>query len=255
MSQRPLALLTGASAGIGAAFAEVMAADGYDLMLVARRADRLEALAARLPTESILVPLDIAAPGAADLLWDKAGKRHVDVLVNNAGFGASGPFATNDGERQVGMVDTNIRALVDLSHRFLPAMVAAGRGGIINLASTAAYQPGPRMAVYYASKAFVLSFSEALWEEVRHDGVTVTAVCPGPTRSEFGAVSGMDGVRVFRLATKMTAESVAHAGWRAFKAGKRVTVTGLQNKFTMAASSIVPNRILLPIVRRLQMPG
>lgn len=257
MTQRPLALITGASSGIGAAFANVMAADGYDLVLVARREDRLEALKAELSTSVTTLPLDITQENAGATLAERVETlgRPVSVLVNNAGLGAAGPFLSRESAEQTQMVDLNMRALVDLSHRFLPQMVEAGGGGLINIASTAAYQPGPRMAVYYASKAFVLSFSEALWEEMRRHGVTVTAVCPGPTASEFGAVAGMDKVRVFKYATKMTAQDVAKVGYAGFRARKRVVVCGFQNKLTMAAASVVPNRILLPVVRRLQSPG
>jgi hypothetical protein len=153
------------------------------------------------------------------------------------------------------MVDLNVRALVDLSHRLLPGMLARGRGGILNVASTAAFQPGPEMAVYYASKTFVLSFSEALWEEARREGVTVCALCPGPTVSEFGAVSGLDRRLLFRLARKMPAAEVADRGWRGFRAGRRVVVTGLQNRLTAATVGLVPRRVLLPVIRRLQKDG
>lgn len=252
---RPLVLVTGASSGIGQALAEVIAADAYDLVLVARRKDRLDALAARLPCRTTVAAVDIAAPGGVDDLMARLDGRPVHILINNAGFGAGGPFAKTERERQLAMVDLNIRAVVDLTHRVLPGMLAERSGGILNVASTAAYQPGPRMSVYYASKAFVLSFSEALWEECRHHGVTVTALCPGPTTTEFGEISGMSDLRVFRYATKMTADDVAREGWAAFNAGKRVKITGMQNKLTRAGALLAPHRLLLPIVRRLQSPG
>jgi hypothetical protein len=200
------------------------------------------------------VALDLADPTAGDALDEALAAlgRRPEILVNNAGFGDTSLFAGAAREKQTAMVDLNVRALVDLTHRALPHMLERGRGGILNVSSTAAFQPGPGMAVYYASKSFVLSFSEALWEEVRGRGVTVTALCPGPTRSEFGEVSGMANSRIFRLARHMSAQEVADAGWRGFLAGRRVVVTGLQNKTTAAAARFVPHRILLPVVRRLQ---
>lgn len=254
-TDKPLVLVTGASSGIGEALARRIARDGHPLVLVARRRDRLEALAADLPVAARIVPLDLADPSAGERLAEALADRPPDVLVNNAGFGDLGLFAEARGEKQTGMVDLNVRALVDLSHRFLPGMLARGRGGVLNVSSTAAFQPGPGMAVYYASKAFVLSFSEALWEEVRGSGVTVSALCPGPTRSEFGEVSGMAKSRIFRMAHRMTAEEVADQGWRGFLAGRRVVVTGLQNKTTAASARFVPRKVLLPFVRRLQTGG
>jgi short-subunit dehydrogenase len=254
MSDQPLVLLTGASAGIGAALARVIAADGYDLLLVARRQDRLDALAAELPTRTHTLPLDLQAPDAGDRLEAAVATlgRPVDVLVNNAGYGVSGLFVDGDAKRLVGMADLNIRAPVDLTRRFLPGMIARRRGGVLNVASTAAFQPGPRCAVYYASKAFVLSWSEALSEETRGTGVTVTALCPGPTLSEFGAVAGMDRTRLFRHGRRMTAEAVAETGWKAFRAGRRVVITGATNRLAAVGGKLLPHRVLLPIVSLLQ---
>lgn len=253
-TDRPIVLVTGASAGIGEALARRIARDGHPLLLVARRKERLEALAAELPVPTRTIALDLMDRDAGDRLVAEveATGRPLGVLVNNAGFGETGEFAMTRREKQVGMVDLNVRAVVDLTHRFLPGLIARRSGGVLNLASTAAFQPGPGMAVYYASKAFVLSFSEAISEEVRGSGVTVTALCPGPTTSEFGEVSGMDRSRIFRLASRMSAEDVADIGWRGFLAGRRVVVTGLQNKATAAAARFVPHRLLLPIVKRLQ---
>jgi short-subunit dehydrogenase len=254
---RPLVLLTGASAGIGAALARVIAADGYDLLLVARRQERLDALAAELPVAAHTMALDLADADAGERLEAAVATlgRPVDVLVNNAGFGASGLFAETDPARLGGMVDVNIAALVDLTRRFLPGMIERRRGGILNLASTAAFQPGPRLAVYYASKAFVLSLSEALSEETRGTGVTVTALCPGPTTSEFGAIAGMDRSRLFRYGRKMTAEDVAAIGWRAFRAGRRVVIAGATNRLGAAGAKLLPHRVLLPVVNMLQRDG
>ncbi|MBJ3777291.1 SDR family NAD(P)-dependent oxidoreductase [Acuticoccus mangrovi] len=254
MTNRPLAILTGASAGIGTALARVMAADGYDLLLVARRADRLAALAAELPGTHATLPLDLTRDDAGETLARhvEALDRPVDVLVNNAGFGDAGPFAETDLAPQLGMVDLNIRALVELTHRLLPGMLQRGHGGIINIASTAAFQPGPNMAVYYASKAFVLSFSEALYEECRPSGVTVCAICPGPTDSEFGEISGLAKHRVFKTVKRMTSEAVAEIGWRGFKKRRRVVITGTTNRLVAGVAKASPHRVVLPVVKHLQ---
>ncbi len=249
-----LALVTGASSGIGEALAQRIAADGVDLILVARREDRLRALAADLPVEAHVVPLDLTERGAPEALMAEVARygRPIDVLVNNAGFGHAGPFTKEPLEPQVGMVDLNIRALVELSHRVLPALIERRHGGILNVASTAAFLPGPYVSVYYATKAFVLSLSEALTEEVRGSGVTITALCPGPTTSEFGAVSGMENTRLFRRLKRMTSPEVADAGWAGFKAGKRVVIPGVQNRLSSIITRHGPRRMLLPIVRHLQ---
>ncbi|RAI03686.1 short-chain dehydrogenase [Acuticoccus sediminis] len=249
-----LALVTGASSGIGEALAQRIAADGVDLILVARREDRLRALAAELPVETHVVPLDLTERGAPEALMAEVARygRPVDVLVNNAGFGHAGPFAKSPLEPQLGMVDLNIRALVELSHRVLPLLIERRHGGIINVASTAAFLPGPGVSVYYASKAFVLSLSQALSEEVRGTGVTICALCPGPTHSEFGAVSGMDRSLLFRAMKRMPSSQVADIGWTSFKAGKRVVIPGWQNRISSVFSQHGPRRFLLPIVKRLQ---
>ncbi|WP_420391336.1 SDR family NAD(P)-dependent oxidoreductase [Acuticoccus sp.] len=251
---RPLALVTGASAGIGSALARRIAADGYDLVLVARREDRLRALADELPVEVIPVALDLTERDAPAALQGEVAAlgRPLDVLVNNAGFGHAGPFAQAPLERQLGMIDLNVRTLVELTHRLLPAMVERSSGAVLNVASTAAYLPGPNVSVYYATKAFVLSFSEALWQELHGTGVTVTALCPGPTRSEFGSVSGMDRSFLFKNAKRMSAERVAAIGWRGTRAGRRVVVPGLMNKVGAVVTTLMPSRLLLPIVERVQ---
>jgi hypothetical protein len=256
-TQRPLALVTGASSGIGEALARRIARDGFDLLLVARRQERLDALAADLPVTAHTAAIDLAAPDAGEALEEEVLRigRPVTVLVNNAGFGDTSPFHAAPPDRLMGMVDLNVRAVVDLARRFLPGMRERDRGGIINVASTAAFQPGPGMAVYYATKAFVLSFSEALWEEARGTGVTVSALCPGPTASEFGEISGLEDRLLFRIARPMPAKDVADIGWRGFLAGRRVVVTGWQNKVTAAGTKFVPRRVLLPVIRRLQGEG
>ena len=249
-----LALVTGASSGIGEALAQRIAADGVDLILVARREDRLRALAAELPVETHVVPLDLTDRGAPEALMAEVARygRPVDVLVNNAGFGHAGAFAKEPLEQQLGMVDLNIRALVELSHRVLPALVERRHGGILNVASTAAFLPGPYVSVYYATKAFVLSLSEALAEECRGKGVTISALCPGPTTSEFGAVSGMDRTRLFKTIQRRTSAEVADAGWKGFRAGRRVVVPGWQNKMSSVVTRHGPRALLLPMVKFLQ---
>lgn len=254
MESRPLALVTGASAGIGTELCRVIAADGHDLLLVARREDRLHALAAELPGETYVFPADLADRGAATAVIAEAARigRPIDVLVNNAGFGHADPFVDTPLDRMLGMVDLNVRAVVELTHRLLPKMIERRRGGILNVASTAAFLPGPHNAIYYASKAFVLSFSEALWEECRGTGVTVSALCPGPTATEFGAVSGMSRYRLFRAIARASAADVAAVGWRGYKSGRRVVIEGGRNRFGVAACKALPHRFLLPIVKRVQ---
>ncbi len=234
-------LITGASAGLGEGFARAIAADKQDLILTARRVDRLEALAAELrAAHGITVHVfaaDLADPAAPErLIADiAASSLTIDTLINNAGFGARGAFADLDLGGQLGQIDVNCRALVALSHAVLPAMIARGGGGILNVASIASFQPGPWMAVYYASKAFVLSFSEALHEEVKAKGVRVVALCPGPTRTEFADVAGMGDSELFKRFAS-PAEAVVRDGLAALKANHAVKISGAMN--TVMASSI-----------------
>ena len=199
-SPRGTALVTGASSGIGAAIAAELAARGHAVTLVARREERLRTLATELTaehgTEAAGIACDLAHPAERDRLAGllQSTGRAIEILVNNAGFGSRGRFATNDRARMVEMVRVNVEAVVDLTSRFLPGMAERGRGAVINVASMAAFQPLPGSATYAASKSFVLSFSEAIRTEQRGSGVTVTAVCPGPVRTEFTAAAGMSGV-------------------------------------------------------------
>ena len=209
-------------------------------MLVARRKDRIDALAAELGNARA-VDLDLGLPGAADrLMADLAAHgEQVDLLVNNAGFGLTGRLAELDGKRQRQMIDLNCGALTELAHAVLPGMIERKSGAILNVASTAAFQPGPGMAVYFATKAFVLSFSEALHEEVRRHGVTVSALCPGPTATEFGEVAGF---RASSPSSKLAADSasVVRAGLRGLATGKAVIIPGLMNKSTAQAHRFFP---------------
>lgn len=245
----PTALVTGASAGLGEGFARALARQGHDLILTARRADRLEALAAELRAAHAVrvepLPLDLGAPGGAEALMAEIAQRGlaIDLLVNNAGFGARGDFAGMDAATVIGMIDLNCRALVALCHAVLPGMVARADGAILNVASTAAFQPGPWMAVYYASKAFVLSFSEALHEEVRHKGVRVTALCPGPTRTEFAERAGMHDMALFeRFAGD--AGLVVRDGLAAVRAGEAVRVSGVLNRAVAESTRFAPRGLM-----------
>jgi short-subunit dehydrogenase len=235
-----IVLITGASAGLGVDFARQLSAKGKRLVLVARRKDRLDALAAELGNARAIGD-DLGLPGAIDrLMADLAAHgEHVELLVNNAGFGLTGRFADLDGRRQRQMIDLNCGALTELAHAVLPGMIERKSGAILNVASTAAFQPGPGMAVYFATKAFVLSFSEALHEEVKKHGVIVSALCPGPTATEFGEVAGFGPSN---LLDKVAADSasVVRAGLAGLETGKAVIIPGLMNKSTAQAHRFFP---------------
>ncbi len=248
------ALLTGASSGIGRELARQFAAHGYDLVLVARSEGALEQLAADLarefPVGATAIACDLSQPNAGRELARTLERRAlaIDVLVNNAGFGATGAFAENAADSQLGIVDVNVRALVELTHALWPRILRGGRGGVLNVASTAAFQPGPFMAVYCASKAFVLSFTEALWEEARGSGVHVSCLCPGYTESGFHARAGTDKVRVSRTKA-MSAAEVAQLGYRAFQANRRVKIAGLANTLMARSAAVTPHALVLRVAR------
>jgi uncharacterized protein len=253
-------LVTGASTGIGVDLAECFARDGYNLVLAARSEAALREVAERLSkTYGVLavpIAVDLGVIGAGAKLADEI-KNHglsVDVLVNNAGYGYAGPFNGSDIATQLGMIDLNDRVLVELTHIYWPGMLAKNRGGVLNVASTAAFQPGPLMAIYYASKAFVLSFSEALWEEARGTGVHVSCLCPGPTVSKFRERAGTGAKKLSRSGTPMSSASVAALGYRAWQNNKRVEITGLRNRVMARAVPFVPRTTILGIVRTLQSP-
>ncbi len=253
-------LVTGASSGIGRELARCFAAEGCRLMLVARRGGVLESLADELrrtyQVDARTATVDLARPEAPGQILshlNTAGFK-ADVVVNNAGFGAQGRFAELPLERQLQMVQVNVTALMYLTRLFLPGMLERRRGGILNIASTAAFQPGPRMAVYYATKAFVLSFTEALAEEVAGTGVTVTAVCPGPTDTEFAEAAQMKTSRLFRW-NMMSAARVAQLGHRAFRRGRVVAVTGARNRLLAFSVRFAPRFAARKIAGRLNGPG
>ncbi|WNO53903.1 SDR family NAD(P)-dependent oxidoreductase [Stakelama saccharophila] len=251
------ALVTGASAGLGVHFARALAAGGHDLILTARRGDRLEALAADLRARhgiaATAIAADLAEAGAVDMLMAGIDRRGlaVDILINNAGFGASGAFAEQDRAMLARMVDCNCRALVELCHAVLPGMIRMRAGAILNLASTAAFQPGPWMSAYYASKAFVLHFSEGLHEEVKQHGVHVSALCPGPTRTDFAAVAGMGDSAPFKHFAA-DPRAVARDGLKALAANEAVRISGLRNRIMAASARLAPRFAVRRLVASLQ---
>lgn len=252
---RPLAVVTGASSGLGAELARCFAAGGYDLLLTARRADELHRLAGELSSVTChVLPLDLADPHAPRELAAGLSARGLvpDVLVANAGFGLYGPFAEADERRLLDMLQVNVVALTQLVRLVLPGMIERRRGRVLTVASTAAFQPGPLMAAYYASKAFVLSLSEAVAHECRGTGVTVTCLCPGPTATGFAAAASVGRTRLFDGPGVMDARAVAEAGYRGCLAGKGVVVPGVQNRVGAFFGRHLPRRLVLPLVRRLQ---
>lgn len=251
------ALITGASAGLGVEFARLFAADGSDLVLVARRRERLEALAGemkqRFGVNAHVLVSDLSKPDAPQQIADELARLglQVDVLVNNAGFGARGLFADLPVERQLDIVRVNVLALTHLTRLLLPGMLERRRGGVLNVASTAAFQPGPHVNVYYATKAYVLSFTEALAEEVRGRGVVVSCLAPGPTHTEFAEAAQMETTAVFRFAA-VPAEPVVRAGYRGFRKGKVLVVPGLLNRVGAFSVRLTPRALVRRVTARLQ---
>jgi short-subunit dehydrogenase len=253
MNQR--ALITGASTGIGYELAKLFAADGWDLVLVARNQKRLEELAAQLKAQhrvdAFVFPKDLAKPNAAAEIFDALGNRPVTALVNNAGFGNYGPFAESALRVQIDMMQVNMRALVELTHLCLAPMLKRGSGRILNVASTAAFQPGPTVDIYYASKAFVYSFSYALAVELAGTGVTVTTLCPGTTRTEFFDRAHLQMAKSWPM---MDAGVVARIGYRGFLKGQRVVIPGTMNRIASFFAKRMPVRLTSAVVRELHAP-
>lgn len=258
--QGQTALITGASAGIGVDLAECFARDGYDLILTARSEGALKTVADRLSAahgvQAHTIAQDLGAYGGGSAVAAKIAEKglNVDVVVNNAGYGHAGVLTSSDMQTQLGMIDLNVRALVELTYIYWDRMIANKRGGVLNVASTAAFQPGPLMANYYASKAYVLSFSEAMWEEARGTGVHVSCLCPGPTVSKFRERAGTGKTKLARASKAVPSAPVARAGYEGFKTNKRVVVTGMNNKFIAGFGKYMPRETLLKMVRNLQSP-
>ena len=255
---RPVALVTGASSGIGRELSRVLAREGHDLVLVARRRPELQELADELTshygTTSTVVTADLATPEGPRQVFDAvtAAGMDIDVLVNNAGFGGSGRFTETDAGHEQRMVAVNVVALTDLTKLFLPPMTQRRRGRVLNVASTAAFQPGPFMAIYYATKAYVLSFTEAIAEELVGTGVTATALCPGVVPSGFQDTAGIsDSAPLLHSPGVKSAQFVAEAGYDGMIHGRRVVVPGTLNKIGVQSLRIAPRRAVVTVIRRL----
>lgn len=259
MSQ--ITLITGASSGIGYELAKTCGANGHSLLLVARREAPLKALKAELEAKNQIqvwtYQADLTQAAARQQLfeWVQAQGLTVDGLINNAGFGDYGPFAETDWDKQDQMLQLNIVALTHLSRLFLPAMIERRRGRVLNVASIAAFQPGPLMAVYFATKAYVLSLSSAIASELESSGVTVTALCPGPTDSEFLAVSGMGRAKLMQGRKLPSAAAVAKFGYQAMQRGDLVAVPGFTNQVLTWSTRLLPRKLLTKTIRELQAPA
>jgi hypothetical protein len=252
------ALITGSSSGIGYELAKVHSENGDDLVLVARGKDKLDDLKKELvgkyKTNVYTIGKDLSLPGAAKEVYEEIKKQNIgiDYLENNAGFGDYGFFAESDWEKQEQMINVNILSLTHLTRLFLPDMIKRGNGKILNVASTASFQPGPTMAVYFASKAFVLSFSEALNNEVCDHGISVTALCPGPTQSGFQDAASMQNSRLFKGNNFPSSREVAEYGYRAMMKGKAVAIHGFRNTLMANSVRFAPRSIVVRIARKMQ---
>ena len=257
MADRKTALITGASFGIGLELARIFAREGHNLVLVARSADKLRQLASELEkahgTRSLILATDLTEPGAAAYVLDQTTRANirVDVLVNNAGFGQYGFFVDNDLEECLRQIQLNVTTLTHLTRLYLPGMIERKEGRILNVASTAAFQPGPLMAVYFATKAYVLHFSEGLANELEDTGVTVTCLCPGATATEFHKRANATGMRLLRMGS-MDAHTVAEDGYRALMAGKPVVISGFRNWLVAQSVRFSPRRLVTVIARKTQ---
>lgn len=250
------ALVTGASGGIGYELAKLFAKDHHNLVLVARSAPRLSQFAAELERQfgvsAKAIPLDLTAAPAPQFLFDQLLREGIaiDFLVNNAGYGVHGEFAQIPLEEAIGQIQLNITALTMLSRLFLTPMLERRRGKILNVASTAGFQPGPLMAVYYATKAYVISFSEALANELQNTGVTVTCLCPGPTETGFQERAAMENSRLVKLGM-MSAKAVAQDGYRGMMAGKSLVISGLRNWLVAESVRLAPRKLVTAVSRKI----
>jgi uncharacterized protein len=242
-------LITGASGGIGYELAKLFARNHHNLVLVARSSDKLAQVAKELEAHGVTIKtiaLDLAEPPAPKFLFDQLQREGiaVDILINNAGFGALGKFATMPDEQILGQISLNITALTQLTKLFLPPMLARHSGRIMNVASTAGFQPGPLMAVYYATKAYVISFSEAIANELRDSGVTVTCFCPGATHTGFAKRAGNDKSRLFKQLGAMSSEKVALDGYRAVMEGRTLVISGAHNWMVAQSTRFAPRKVV-----------
>jgi uncharacterized protein len=252
-------LITGASGGIGYELAKLFARDHHNLILVARSGDKLAQIANELQSLGVTVrtySLDLTQPPAPKFLFDQLHSQAVavDILINNAGFGAFGEFAQMSNEEIFGQIQLNIIALTELARLFLPPMLARHSGRIMNVASTAGFQPGPLMAVYYATKAYVISFSEALANEVRNSGVTVTCFCPGATHTGFAKRAGNDRSRLFKQLGAMNVDKVALDGYRAVMEGRSLAISGAHNWLVTQSTRFAPRKMITAISRWISEP-
>jgi short-subunit dehydrogenase len=247
----PTALITGASSGIGLELAEVFARNGYSLVLTARNGARLEEIARKLKPASVqVIAKDLTLAGAAEEIFGEVPK--IDVLVNNAGFSLFGKFGDVPLAEELNIMQLNMTAPVILTRLYLPGMIAAKSGRIMNVASTAAFQPGPLMAIYYATKSFLLLLSEAIGNELEGTGVTVTALCPGPTTTAFQERAKMENSGLVKGRKMMDARTVAEIGYRGMMAGKPVVIPGFMNKFLVQTLRFSPRWMVTKVVRRIQ---
>lgn len=253
----PCVVITGASVGIGRAFAQLIAKDKRTLLLVARNAATLNEVAAevrQLGATAHILALDVTTADATRQISAALSAQglYCDVLIANAGVGLIGAAADIDFVRQMGLLDLNMRVLAEQTLIFLPEMLKRGRGGVLLVASMASFVPGPFMTSYYASKAFVRSFGEGLYQENKRLGVTITTLCPGPVETEFFARAGMENIAMFKAMPHMDAMSVARAGWEGFLAGKRIVLPGLLSKLTAWTVPLLPTWLVLSVIGRLQ---
>ena len=254
-NRRETALITGASSGIGWDLAHIMATD-FDLIVTARNQKKLEELASQLESAHgahvHVIPADLARPQAPEEIFAEVARRGlpVDVLVNNAGFGSYGAFKSTSLQEELDMLQVNVTAVTHLTKLALRGMLERKRGRILNVASTAGFQPGPLMAVYYATKAYVISFSEAIANELKGSGVTVTCLCPGPTATEFATRADMEKSRLFMLG-RMRSQDVARAGYKGMLRGKRLVIPGVMNKLVMQSVRFTPRKMVTAIAGNL----
>ncbi len=254
--EKKFVVVTGGTSGIGLQLARLAAKDGHDLLIVAHDPSKLGYVAKQLSDHFKVnvdsLEQDLSKHGAAKAIIDYVGERQVDVLINNAGFGDFSEYALADMDRLIDMMHVNMVVVAELMHWVLPQMIKRRAGNVMNLASTAAFLPGPLMAVYYATKAFVLSLSEAVDEELSGTGVHVTAVCPGPTKTGFEKAAKVEESRLFQARGLMSAEAVAEAAWRGMQAGKRLVIPGVRNVLTLWAVRLMPRRLATSIAYHAQ---